>query len=216
MKNLEDGFTERKPEGVSTEDIRKTLVAFANSVPDGEQAILFIGVEDDGTPSGITNTDQKQKDIRRIAEQKCYPPITTFNSIVFDESGKSIIAVIVNASMNRPHFAGTAYVRVGSESIQAAPQVFDDLIASRNDKVRRILREKGKLVTVRKETQHTPGIPSDGSWWRRCNCQVESCDAHFVSLLNLNTNQMLHESVEQITIGFDKTENRLLLYVKAL
>src|SRR5688572_3240933 len=87
LRNREDGFIERKPEGVSTEDIRKTLVAFANSVPEGEQAILYIGVSDDGTPLGVSNTDSLQKNIRRIAEGKCYPPIKTNTCIVFDESG---------------------------------------------------------------------------------------------------------------------------------
>jgi hypothetical protein len=129
LRNREDGFTERKPEGVSTEDIRKALVAFANSIPEGEQAILFIGVSDDGTPLGVNNTDKLQKEVRRIAEGKCYPPIKAHTCKVFEESGKSIVAVIVSASVSRPHFAGTAYVRVGSESVKAPEPIYEQMLA---------------------------------------------------------------------------------------
>jgi schlafen family protein len=129
LKNREDGFVECKPEGVSTEDIRKTLVAFANSIPEGEQAILFIGVADDGTLLGVNDTDKLQKGVRRVAEEKCYPPIKAHTCKVFEESGKSIVAVIVSASASRPHFAGTAYVRIGSESVKAPEQIFEQMLA---------------------------------------------------------------------------------------
>ena len=43
LKDHEDNFTERKLEGAKSAELRKTLVAFANSVPEGRLAILFIG-----------------------------------------------------------------------------------------------------------------------------------------------------------------------------
>jgi len=53
LSDFEDGWTERKEQGVSTDDVRKTLVAFANSVPDGEEAVLFIGISDKGKITGV-------------------------------------------------------------------------------------------------------------------------------------------------------------------
>ncbi len=48
LQDSEDAFVERKPQAVSTEDACKTLVAFANSLPDGREGILFIGISDKG------------------------------------------------------------------------------------------------------------------------------------------------------------------------
>ena len=57
LRDHEDGFTERKQEGAASAsaELRKTLVAFANSVPEGKTAILFIGVSDTGAPLGVKN-----------------------------------------------------------------------------------------------------------------------------------------------------------------
>jgi predicted HTH transcriptional regulator len=44
LNSKEDNFTERKPEGAGTYEFRKTIVAFANSLPDNQTGVLFIGV----------------------------------------------------------------------------------------------------------------------------------------------------------------------------
>jgi len=76
LADYEDNFTERKPESANAGELRRTLVAFANSVPPERSAILFIGVHDNGQILGCSNPDATQKTIRKIAEQDCYPPIT--------------------------------------------------------------------------------------------------------------------------------------------
>ncbi len=104
---------------MSTDDVRKTLVAFANSVPDGEEAILFIGVADNGAVAGVDNPDKAQKSFSKTASDWCYPPIK-HTSRVIDVDGKHVVALIVQASHNKPHFAGPAFVRTGSESKNAS------------------------------------------------------------------------------------------------
>src|SRR5437879_2749618 len=96
LSDFEDGWTERKEKGVSTDDIRKTLVAFANSVPDGEEAILFIGVANDGMIKGVDNPDKAQKSFTKTASEWCYPPIK-HTSRVIDQDGKHVVAIIVQA-----------------------------------------------------------------------------------------------------------------------
>ena len=121
----EDQFVERK-RGVQSDETRKTLVAFANSVPEGEHAILFLGIDDKGNFTGVTGTDSIQKTIRNIAKNDCYPPIKC-TSVVLQESGKTVVAVVVESSKDKPHFAGPAYVRSGSESVKASPELYEDL-----------------------------------------------------------------------------------------
>ena len=165
--DLEDGWTERKPPSVGGDEVRKALVAFANSVPDGEQAILFIGVADDGTPLGVDNPDNTQKNVRKWADW-CYPAIR-HTSRVIESEGKRVVAVIVQPDHNRPHFAGPAYVRVGSESIKASERQFDELMASRVSKARPLLeaKRKGELVSVSQWAYGIRSTPED--------CAVVEC-----------------------------------------
>jgi Schlafen, AlbA_2 len=172
LLDVEDGWTERKPPNVDRDLVRKALVAFANSVPDGEEAILFIGVADDGTPIGVDNPEKTQKTVRQWADW-CYPPIR-HSSRVVEFEGKHVVAVIVQPDHDRPHFAGPAYVRVGSESTRASESVFEELIASRISKARALLEamRKGELVCVREwpygfRNEGVAGLPEE--------CTVVEC-----------------------------------------
>jgi hypothetical protein len=66
LKDPEDQFTERKLEGVGAREFRKTIVAFANSVPEGQVALLFVGVGHRGAIEGVNNPDSLQETIRLI------------------------------------------------------------------------------------------------------------------------------------------------------
>ena len=57
---FEDNFVERKTASDS-KDVLKTVVAFANSTPVGDPAILFIGVRNDGSIEDENNLDSLQR-----------------------------------------------------------------------------------------------------------------------------------------------------------
>ncbi len=118
MRNFEDHLVERKT--IKDErDWKKSAVAFANSVPIGLPAVLYIGVWDNGeieTPQ--QNLDDVEKKFNRQME-KVYPRIAYVPKIVTD-NGRQALAVIIPGSDLRPHFAGLSYVRRGSESIETS------------------------------------------------------------------------------------------------
>ncbi len=128
-KNEEDSLVERKPEGVNSRELRKELVAFANSVDEGNFGVVFLGVANDGEITGVGNSDKLQKRVRKIAENDCYPsiPIQTF---VIHYKGKKILGITVAHSLNKPHFAGPAFVRRGSECVNATVEEYENLISS--------------------------------------------------------------------------------------
>src|SRR6266542_2510502 len=171
LLDLEDGWTERKPPNVHRDDVRRTLVAFANSVPEGEEAILFIGLGDKGSIIGEENTYKTQKTVRQWADW-CYPAIR-YTSRVVESEGKHVVAVIVQPDHNRPHFAGPAFVRVSSESVKASEQVFEDLIATRSSKARPLLEamRKGELVSVSVWIFGNRSTPQD--------CKIVECTPWF-------------------------------------
>src|SRR6202011_2884170 len=71
----ESSFVERKPGNFKDREARKTIVAFANSTPEGQESVLFIGVDDKtGKILGGSDPDATQRKYSQVLEE-CYPPI---------------------------------------------------------------------------------------------------------------------------------------------
>jgi predicted HTH transcriptional regulator len=122
MRNFEDHLVERKT-AKDEKDWKKTAVPFANSVPVGLPAVLYIGVRNNGeieTPQ--TNLDDIQKKFN-AQMQRVYPRIAYVPKIIA-EGERQALAVIIPGSELRPHFAGLSYVRKGSETFEASEEQF--------------------------------------------------------------------------------------------
>jgi Putative DNA-binding domain len=141
----EDNLVERKTVGDS-KDWLKTVVAFANSAPLDRVAVLYIGVRDDGSVEGRSDLDGVQKTLRSKLAQ-AYPPIE-YTTRALRDGDRPFLCVIVPGSKARPHFAGPAYVRVGSETVAASGQQFDRLIVERSSKAYRLLQLTGTQLRI--------------------------------------------------------------------
>lgn len=74
LSGTEHDFVERKPRGQKGEWLQ-VAVAFANSAPIGWPAVLFVGVDDVGTPQqGPEKLEDLSKSVAAVIEQ-AYPPI---------------------------------------------------------------------------------------------------------------------------------------------
>jgi hypothetical protein len=205
LRDPEHTFVERKVFSDS-KDWLKTVVAFANSIPVGYPAVLYIGVKDNCEPEEKTiDLDSIQKSLSEKLNA-AYPPIYR-DTRILDVGGKKLLAVIVPGSPDRPHFAGQAYVRDGSKTVNASKDQFDQLIAQRNSKAYKILEWKGKAVQCR---SLNPGraLPSGGGWGR-----IIDCNQFYVTL-------DLHERVsiplDRVEISFDNIGNCLELILLAI
>lgn len=239
LKSPESHWVERKPSGVGTEDIRNTLVAFANSVSKGQAAVLFIGISNDGTLQGVENADKMQKDVTRIAKERCYPPVKC-EPTAFRVDGVELVAAVVEESSNRPHFSGHAFIRVGSETKKASSDLFEELIASRNEKARRLLQERKKVVTISWSGEQAPDL-SEGRPWTsgrpfEAECRITACDSmvlrfDVIAIFNsfrgiIRASELSRASklspispksfsvpVEKVTISFDNENQRAKLII---
>jgi hypothetical protein len=204
MRNFEDHLVERKT--VKDEkDWKKTAVAFANSVPIGLPAVLYIGVRDKGeieTPQ--QNLDDVEKKFNRQME-KVYPRIAYVPKIVTD-NGRQALAVIILGSELRPHFAGLSYVRRGSESIEASEAQFEELIAQRSSKTALLMEYKGKNVTVFIKTGDSE-IP-----WPTSTVLV-ACNQFYVTLNKFDHEPPHSFPLSRVEINFDNLRNTLQLEI---
>ena len=210
----EDNFTERKSEGVTAEEIRQTACAFANSLPDGREAVLFIGVHDKtGEVVGLNgDTDILQKRVR-AAIDNCFPSVP-YSAEVVDTKGGAVLAVVVRPSSKGPHFTGPAYVRVGSESKKASEQVFNELVFSRNDKCKELIRYRAGLVTVYGiDYKLGSGQPLHGSHREMRMCRIEEVTPHYVGLTDVSADWRFTEHLNHIEIGVDRDNRRPSLSV---
>ena len=215
LKNFEDHFIERKLDSAAIREFRKTIVAFANCIPEGRKAVLFIGVHDDGKVEGVSNPDKTQKKITAICREDCYPPIE-FNSEVIEEDGRQIVAVVIPFSKNRPHFSGPAFIRRGSQSIKASEEVFNELITTRLGKPYEILKHKDELITVitRGKILGETKPLGDKKHHDRYECRIEECTAHYISLFDVSNGSHVSEPLENVTLSRDQKRNRFMLIIQ--
>jgi len=214
----EDNYTERKPEGAGTDDFRRTLIAFANSVPHDATAILFIGVDDRGLVRGVSNPDSLQKTIRDICEQKCSPRIEATMVVlsVDTEAGpRQILAVEIGPSTKGPHFAGPAYIRTGSESVKVPDNAYEELFARRCGKARQLLEWKNQIVSVvvrGKKLGSTQRL-NDSAYRAQLECRITECTPHYVRFLR-NGYESHAEPLENVCISWDEERYRPLLIIE--
>ena len=117
LARAENPLVERKTEG-DFKDIRRTAVAFANSLPVGVPGIIFYPAKDDGTAEKQLNLDSVQKKIGDQLKRPFPPLLFTFR--VVEALGIDVLAIIVFGSETRPHFSDRSFVRRGSQTFEAS------------------------------------------------------------------------------------------------
>ena len=205
VRNFEDNFTERKLSSVKDAEIKRTIVAFANSVPQDRTGLLSIGVGNDGNIEGVSNHDSFQKKLRQICDD-CYPPIR-YRVEVVPIDGKQVVVIEVGFSEDRPHFSGPAYVRNGSESVKASAQIFEELILSRQGKPREILKWKDKLISI----ESRGSVEYDFTW----DYRVVECSTHWVKVHCDTNGKYTSLPLDDVKLSTDETRGgRLQLIVR--
>ena len=127
---LEDKNTEFKREYV--EDIKKTLVAFANT--DGGN--LYIGIDDDGNAVEINNIDGVMLQVTNVIRDAIKPDLAMFCDITVETvQNKKVIKITVNRGTARPYYLATkgirpegVYVRQGASSVPASESAILSMI----------------------------------------------------------------------------------------
>jgi len=208
--NFEDPFVERKVAS-DAKDYLKTAVAFANSLPDGVPGVMFVPCKNDGTIQQQHNLDELQKTISAKLSP-AYPPLQYFQHIL-NVGSQQVVAVLVWGSPMRPHFAGPAYVRDGSQTKAASEEQFALLIARRNSKVEQLSKWHKKLITAEFITGALTGPQLEQS----CTVTLLEYNQWYITILYEDRAQrnVERESIvlSRVNISFDHVRNRLLVEI---
>ncbi len=127
--------------------IRQAICAMANDLPDSRQTgVIFVGVHDDGAPSGLEITDEllrRLSDMRTDGQLVPPPTLTVQRRILRDEP---IAVLFVEPSDSPPvRHRGRIWVRIGPRRAIAGPQ--DE----------RILNEKRRYRDPHFDSRPVPG-----------------------------------------------------------
>lgn len=213
--NLEDSLIERKRGFRSDDQIRKAVVSLANSVPQGRTAVLFMGVDDAGAVTGVSpkEAEQFQQRVRRICEEDCYPAIAIRLAEVIPFDDKHVLAFEFAPSAQRPHFAGHAYIRVGSASVRASASQLAELIARHNSKAGALLdaKENGIHVTLILPVGSRIGGGPPLSRRRDFECIIQACDAHQATFFDVASSKLRSLPLEYLVISQDIGRSRPLV-----
>lgn len=120
---LESDTVERKRSWASRIEICKSVCAFANDLPGNQMpGVIFVGVDDDGSPAGIPMDSQLLRDLSEIgSDGAIFPlPSITVRRMVIDRC--ELAVVIVQPSPDAPlRYDGRVWVKVGPTVQLATP-----------------------------------------------------------------------------------------------
>ncbi len=203
----EDPFVERKTAG-DVNDVLKVAVSFANSLPRDVPGVIFLNVRDGGAIQPDVDLDQLQKKATERLN-RAYPPLPVLFKILVKDR-LQVLCLIVWGSSDTPHFAGPAYVRTGSQSIEASASQFKGLVARRLSQVAEILQWLGQEVTIEHIRSNANGFVSRSSG--QAQVVIDGCNQFYVTLRFPDHLQSV--TLDRVFLGYDHGRNRLLLELR--
>lgn len=175
IKNGENSGIEFKRDDVRPEQLAKEVVAMANL----NGGHLLIGVEDDGTVSGITRTDLEAWMIDTVFGRYIHPTIIPFYEEVQWDADKRVAVITFTTGAGKPYVMRARdrediYVRMGSQSRLATREQQARLFSSGGLLHSELLPVPGttmetmdlvRIENYLKVILNDPDIPSDGAAW---------------------------------------------------
>jgi ATP-dependent DNA helicase RecG len=115
LDDIESDRAERKESALDGEKIRQALCAFANDLPNhGQPGVLFIGVDDKGSPTGLEITDQLLQTLASMRGDGNILPFISMDVQKRQLKGKDVAVAIVYPSSATPvKFKGVIWIRIG-------------------------------------------------------------------------------------------------------
>jgi ATP-dependent DNA helicase RecG len=151
LLDLESDRVERKASAKDVEKIRQAICAFANDLPDHRApGVVFVGVNDDGSPSGLEITDQLLLNLAAIRDDGLILPLPSMVVQKRTLRGTEVAVVLVQPADAPPvRYRSVVWIRVGPRRATASAQE------------ERQLTEKRRAGDPHADAQPVPGAALD-------------------------------------------------------
>lgn len=179
-----------------TDDIKKTVIAFANT--DGGR--IYVGVEDDGSVSGIFQPDAVTMQVNNAIRDSVRPDVTLFTETTVEQlESKPIVVISVQRGTARPYYlAGKGirpegvFLRQGSSTVPASETAILTMIKETSGDSYENARSLNQQLTFHETTDYfdKKGIAFENSQKRSLHLVGE--DEMFTNLALLLSDQCSH------------------------
>lgn len=131
---IEDQKTELKVE--LTKDIKKEIVAFANS----NDGTIYIGIDDDGNIVGLKDAKKDLEALSGMIREGIKSDLILYTKIYIENiEEKDIIVIKVDEAPNKPYYLtekglkpSGVYLRHGNVSVQASAEIIKKMLIESN------------------------------------------------------------------------------------
>ena len=115
MRDLESDRIERTISSSNTDKFAEAICAFANDMPQNRRpGYLFVGVRDDGEPSGLTVTDQLLQNLAAIRSDGNIQPLPAINvQRLSTPEGDVAVVEVFPSDLPPVRYRGRVWIRVG-------------------------------------------------------------------------------------------------------
>jgi len=191
-----------------TEDIKKTIIAFANSAG----GTLYVGVNDDKSIVGVKDPDDTLLQITNVVRSSIKPDVTLFVNYNILKIGKtSVIAVTVNKGTACPYYlAGKGirpegiYVRQGASSVPATETAILNMIKETDGEKYEEMRSLNQDLTFNLTEQFFKNKNVPFGTNQQKTLHMQTTDGIYTNLALLLSDQSVHTIKLAIFEGLEK------------
>jgi len=191
-----------------TEEIKKTIVAFANTAG----GTLYIGIDDDKSIAGVNNPDDTMLQITNVIRSAIKPDLTLFVDCKTEKKGKSTVMVItVQKGTACPYYlAGKGirpegvYIRQGASSVPATESAILNMIKETDGEKYEEVRSLNQDLTFKeaKKNFEMENVPFGLNQHKTLHLQTT--DGVYTNLGLLLSDQSVHTVKLAVFEGFEK------------
>jgi ATP-dependent DNA helicase RecG len=209
MEQIETGenvTTEFKRE--YTEEIKKTIVAFANT----SGGILYIGVDDDKSIIGVNDTDDTILQITNAVRSAIKPDITLFVDYKTEKIGEAfVIAITVQRGTACPYYIASkgirpegVYVRQGPSSVPATETAILNMIKETDGEKYEEIRSLSQDLTFSEAGRFFKAADVPFGLNQRKSLHLQTTDGMYTNLGLLLSEQSVHTVKLAVFEGLEK------------
>lgn len=192
-----------------TDDIRNTVVAFANT--DGGK--VYLGISNDGSVRGVENADETILRITNMIRDSIRPDVTVFTQCSIETlEDKPVVILTVQRGTARPYYLygkgirpEGVYVRQGASSVPASESAILNMIKETSGDRYEIARSVNQQLTFNKAEDYFAkhGLPLGEQHKRTLN--IIGPDGTYTNLGMLLSDQCVHTVKLAVFEGSKKT-----------
>jgi len=191
-----------------TEDIKKTVIAFANTAG----GTLYIGINDDKSVAGVKNPDDTMLKITNVIRSAIKPDLTLFVDCKIERKGKlNVFVITVQKGTACPYYiAGKGirpegvYIRQGASSVPATETAILNMIKETDGEKYEEVRSLNQELTFTEALRFFKAKNVPFGLNQQKTLRLQTTDNVYTNLGLLLSDQSIHTLKLAVFEGFEK------------